>query len=373
MIGRFLKAFDLMRVFLILSVALALPLSLTDCGGGHRPPPPIIVPPPPPPQPSPNPAEEYREQVQETIEKTNNPETGSLKGTIQVSGLTILDPESFQPAPPESALTFIVTRIIDPEDDVGSVANPDPTGTFIHANLTPLASGFLTVSMVVGDDLNGDGVTRDPLSLKFPVTIKANTITTVNITISEASVQSLPPPDQLEQLGPPPRQPAKTVAVQTNYFGPDGERRNDFAMLLWLGRQIRDRDLNGKFEIQEGVFEDKNNDGLPDSSEEILLEFPREQEPPTTSFEGVIVDFEVVQAGLVLEIREQDLGQILRVLINERTVFLISDKQEDRFLTAPVKPEELIGRKVFVEAAILRDGKLVALIVIVEQDDFEHT
>jgi hypothetical protein len=144
-------------------------------------------------------------------------------------------------------------------------------------------------------------------------------------------------------------------------------------MLLWLGRQIRDLDLNGKFEIQEGVFEDKNNDGLPDSSEEILLEFPREQEPPTTSFEGVIVDFEVVQAGLVLEIREQDLGQILRVLINERTVFLISDKQEDRFLTAPVKPEELIGRKVFVEAAILRDGKLVALIVIVEQDDFEHT
>ena len=372
MIGGFRTRFNWDRVILVFSLTLGLSLAIMNCGGGHRPPPKIILPSSPPPQPSPpaTPVEEYREQIQETIEKTNNPEKGSLKGTIQVSGLTILNPTSFQPAPPETALTFIVTRIIDPEDDVGSVANPDPTGAFIHPNLSPLASGFLSVSMVVGDDLNGDGTAQDLLDLKVPVTIKANTVTTVNIRISEASVQTIPPPDQLEQLGQPPMQPAKTVAVQTNYFGPDGERRNDFAMFLWLGRQIRDRDLNGKFEIEEGVFEDANNDGIPDSSEEILLEFPGEQELPTTSFEGVIVDFGVVQAGLVLGIHERELDRVLHVLINEKTVVLISDKTEDRFLTTPLKPEELIGRKVFVEAAILRDGRLVALIVIVERNNF---
>jgi len=350
----------------VLLVVVGLPLLsviLIRCGGG-KPPPRILPPPPPPPPPPPEDRiEDYKQEIEEELEPWSEPDKGAVKGTVQISGFTIINPNSLEPGSNEDAMRYVITRIVDPEDDVGSVVSPNPFGVFIHRDVDPLPYGFLEVAFTVAEDVNGDGVGNDKISVRVPISVEAQVITSVNVKISPASAEEIP---DIEQVGSPPPSPVLPLKVSSTYKGPDGERTNSVSIFTWLGKAIRDLNLNGKFDLEDGVFDDKNADGVLDSSEEVFKSLAREEELPRVSFDGTIVDLDLTLKGVVMFVRDGMSGVVRPVLITDRTIVLIAEMGGNRFMQAPVARRELMGRMVFVEAIILPGGDLVGLIVIVE-------
>ncbi len=358
-----------LRNLLVGFLLLVQVLLLVSCGGGRKPIRPIPPPPPPPPPPpTESPIEEYKKELEEKLEPWESPDKGAVKGTLTITGLTILNNQTLEPAKPPRVFDYVLTRIVDPEDDIGSIDIPEPDGTFLHSNVAPLDIGYLEVTFFVAEDLDGDGQGMDNVFLRTPIQIEPQVTSVVDINIGVPSSDEYPDPPT---LGAYPETRPRPLKVISEYLGPEGERRNAFAMFQWLGKQIRDLNLNGKFELEEGLLDDRNNDGLIDDVQEIERDAPS---LPPASLEGVIEDVIIApQRGIELVIREKlaTHERRVRVLIVERTVVLISSPDGNQFTQAPVRPSELIGKLAVVDAFILPDGTLIANLIIVLPND-EH-
>jgi len=343
------------------AVALLSTLVVGSCGGGRPPIPPELgkqhEPPPPPPPPE-EPAEltEYNEAVAGRVEPWVSPDKGAVKGTLTVEGLTILDPETLEPASPADRLTEIITRIVDPEDNIGSIENPDPGGDFIHPDLEPIDFARLQVEFLVAEDIDADGSGGDAVNIELPVSIAAGVQTTVELALLGSS---------LEQFGnpqiPPDSDPPQGVPLKVTYhvLDPRGERDALLGLMFNLRKLVVDRDGNGIFDSGDPVEADDDRNALGDASQDDFLAGARMSPPVEMSFEGRVVD---IGDGR-LRVFDADAHRMRLVHLNFHVSVLAGLDGRPLRLTPA-----LVGKRIFVHALALPGDRIMALLVLVLEE-----
>lgn len=180
--------------------------------------------------------------------------TGSLKGSLSVTGYTILDSKTLRPLPSVAAIGHVPLRVVDPEDDVDIVCYASLNGTFIFREVPPCTYAILSIDFRVAEDINGDRAGNDRISCSIPVSITAGKQTSLQVTLSP-----LKAPLNGGYLGKP-------LLLSYFYKGPDGTRKRTLT-LLSAGRTYLDANNDGLFGQNDIQFTDADSNALSDASE----------------------------------------------------------------------------------------------------------
>lgn len=332
--------------------------TLASCAGGHRPPvpPKHEQPPPPPPPPAPEELTEYENAVAGRIQPWPSSDKGAVKGTLAVEGLTILDRQTLQPASPSDRLSEIITRIVDPEDNIGSIENPDPSGDFLHPDLDPSDFARLQVEFLVAEDIDADGSGGDAVQVELPVSIAAGVETAVDLALSGTSLEQFGSPHIPPDLGP-----VEGVPIKLTYhvLDPRGERDALLGLMLNLRQLAVDRDGNGAFDRDDPVEPDTDRNAFGDTSQEDFIAGARMSPPVELSFEGRITEI----ADGRLRVFDADAHRMRLVRLNFHVSVLAGLDGRPLRLTPA-----LVGRNVFVHALALPEDRIMALLVLVLEE-----
>lgn len=188
--------------------------------------------------------------------------TTGVSGEFLVQGFTILDEEQNAVNPGEGG-PKLLARLIDPEDDILSVANPGIDGRYELYTTQSVTEAKLQLEFRVLEDVDGDGQGNDLIVQTVPVLLVPGFISIVNMTISPGTIHNLAPEFQtLDGLG------GFSVVVGVERTDGNGEYNETFALfpdgLLYI-----DDDNNEFIEPgQDSFWEDANRNGWPDSEEE---------------------------------------------------------------------------------------------------------
>jgi len=343
---------------LLVAVALLWVLAALSCGGGRRPP---IRPetgqeqptPPPPPPEKPEEVAQYERDLAERMQPWPSAETGALKGTLAVTGLTILDRQTLNPASPTDRLTEVITRIVDPEDNIGSITMPDNGGDFIHPDLVPSEFSRLQVSFVVAEDLDADGSGSDTVNVELPVSIAAGVQTTVELNLEGATVEQFSDAPLAPEYGAP-----AGVPVKASYHILDsrGERDTLLGLMYDLRQLVVDRNANGEFDAADALDSDSDRNAFGDSGESDFLAGARMSPPVELSFEALVTG--VGDGSLQVIDTHTHRARVVEVNL-QLSVLCGLDGLPLPLTTA------LVGRTVFIDALSLPQDRLLALLVLV--------
>jgi hypothetical protein len=271
---------------------------------------------------------------------------GSIKGTLAITGYTILDPRTMLPLPAGTAIAKVPLRLVDPEDDVDSIVYPSLNGTFQFLNLPVLNRATLKVEFFVAEDVNGDHQGKDKVTYSLVVSVAAGKQTYVQITIKP-----------LQQPSPIPGYTGTVPQIKTYYNGPDGTRNRNLAIFGATGQTFMDSNNDGQFTSTDIQFADANGDGQSNQGEAIST--------GGNSGAGTPLSPDFTTAGIISSISEAELtvtvpGQgDLNFTMTESTTFVDG-------LGSPIAiSDNLIGREVAVYYQPANDDSRLALVIMV--------
>jgi hypothetical protein len=271
---------------------------------------------------------------------------GSIKGTLAITGYTILDPRTMLPLPPGSAIGKVPVRLVDPEDDVDSIVYPSLNGTFQFLNLPVLNRATLKVEFFVAEDVNGDRQGKDKVTYSLVVSVAAGKQTYLQITIKP-----------LQQPSPIPGYTGTVPQIKTYYNGPDGTRNRNLAIFGATGQTFMDSNNDGQFTSTDFQFADANGNGQSNQGEAISID--------GNSGAGAPLSPDFTAAGIISSISEAELAVTvpgqgdLNFTMTEFTTFVDG-------LGSPIAiSDNLLGRDVAVYYQPGNDDSRLALVIMV--------
>lgn len=206
----------------------------------------------------PDAAQAYNANVQRMPLATST-RVATLSGLISVSGLTILNNSSGTPALPGTALSQIMARLLDPEDDILRTVYPSTSGAYrIDYNQT-LSKGKLRLTFRVAQDLNGDGSGGDTVDQYYPVSLVLGRVAKLNITLSPATATV---------LGALTPTAGEVLLTSLDQLDGAGANRTQFGSFVADGQVIYDQDRDGTLELGDDYSApDTDQNGWADQSE----------------------------------------------------------------------------------------------------------
>jgi hypothetical protein len=232
---------------------------------------------------------------EDRLEPTQNSAEAVLSGQLAISGLTVVD-DAGTPVEPAKALSRVLARLVDPEDDILSQVNPDNGGLFKIKITKSLLSGKLVLSVRVAEDLNGDSQGNDLLEQVIPVSLSPGREATLDLTLAPATADVLG--DALPQQG-------LALLARLDQVDASGATALVYATLFASGTVIADRDHDGKLEPggDDISAPDANSNGWPDSSEQSYAEpAPAGPEVPFESLQGRVESVSLETQSMVLRL-----------------------------------------------------------------------
>jgi len=295
------------------------------------------------------PIEEYLEEQEAQLPPWPSADAGAIKGTLTVEGYTLVNPDSLEAVPYAEGIVQVPLRVVDPEDDVDSIAFPGPDGSFIIPDLPALNSATLTVTVPVAEDIDGDLKAGDSVAVSLQVSVAAGRQTLVNLTISPVQPETLQEdalPGSLLQSPP--------VQVDYYYCGPDGIRQRTIALFIGLQRMMVDTNRDGEFGADDLQFADENNNGLSDTVEGAGYTGPLA--PAENLATGIILSLQ----GRIFTLHDETAGTSVEFEVAETTIVV------DQMGSPIALTQHIVGRWAVVQYTRLPTGGKLAQLVMVD-------
>jgi hypothetical protein len=205
----------------------------------------------------PNAGMTYNANVQR-LQLASSTRVATLSGTITITGFTVLD-SAGKPVAPATAVTKVMARLLDPEDDILRTTYPGTTGSYRLDYDKSLSQGKLRLTVRVQEDLNGDGTGGDTLDLRFPVSLVLGRVCKLNVTLAPASKTF---------IGLLPAGGGIVLSARIDQLDANGANTAQSGTFFATGRVVIDQDKDGTLELGDDFSApDTNRDGWADSSE----------------------------------------------------------------------------------------------------------
>jgi len=199
----------------------------------------------------------YNANVQR-LQLASSTRVATLSGTVTITGFTVLD-NAGKPVAPASAVTKVMARLLDPEDDILRTTYPGTTGSYRLDYVQSLSQGKLRLTVRVQEDVNGDGTGGDTINQIFPVSLVLGRVCKLNITLAPASKTF---------IGLLPSGGGIVLSTRIDQLDANGANTAQCGTFLAMGRVVIDQDKDGTLELGDDFSApDADRDGWPDDSE----------------------------------------------------------------------------------------------------------
>lgn len=280
-------------------------------------------------------------------------------GAVVLEGFTLASPGERDGAQVSQleVMPEVMVRLIDPDEDILVEANPFVSGDYelLYGNVE--VNTRLQLEFVALNDLNGDGISNDPVIQTVPVKLAAGRLAEVDITLTRLSEEEI----ALAGGGPVPDGLAFEGSIMVgNVAAMDGNGyREDFYGVFYAdGLTVVDEDGDGILDPEEDFAgPDADGDGWIDPYEDDFVE----PLPEFAFLYGQVLAVEPPQKRLTLwEIEQQ---RTVNVYFDPFSVIELFNYNGAYVGEVPLD-HNLTGREVAVEAILKPYGYLASWMTV---------
>jgi len=309
--------------------------------------------------------EQLQQQNEERMAPATNPQTVSIAGSIQTTGLTAMLPGegggAVSAVPAQIPDERIMVRLVDPDEDILSEVHPDLGGIFALDYTGPVIDAELQIDLTVAEDLDGDGAGEEQIVQSVPLKLSPGLTAEVSISIElvPANAPFDGPPPYAGDLAP---EAGSVLLVDVSVQDASGLSENYYGVFFAEGRTVYDEDGDDVLELGDDYAgEDGNLNGLVDSFE------------PSAGFEDVPF-VPVPLEGTVLSVNESQRilqlstldDQTLEISVPPNTGIEVYSTSPGTFISQGELGDWMVGRYAFVDALETPTGYIAEWIVIDE-------
>jgi hypothetical protein len=211
-----------------------------------------------------------------------------INGTVTIEGAPLADLSDQTASGSQDADKWAVW-LIDPTEDVDSIALVNGDDTFVSSDIQQAGDYLLQVKVVPAVDLTGGIETATPVELSIPVSLVEGTTTAAVVDVTFLAPQAVSAVRSVSQTGPE----GYRVRLHYSISGADGV--NELIELNWRNRLLR-RDTNRDGLLSDELdYADSDRDCISDSLYQYLWQ-KRHGEPYTLG--GMITELDLAQDRL---------------------------------------------------------------------------
>lgn len=288
-------------------------------------------------------------QNAERMAPAANPQTVSIAGSIQTTGLTAILPGGGGGAasaiPSQIPNERIMVRLIDPDEDILNEVHPDLGGIFTLDYTGPVVDAELQVDLTVAEDLDGDGAGEEQIAQSVPLKLAPGLTTQVNLELELVSAgepfDGTPPyaGDLAPAVG-------AVLLVEVSVQDASGLSEDYYGVFFAAGRTVYDEDGDDVLELGDDFAgEDFDLNGLVDPFEPMVESDGVPFVP--VSLEGTVLAVNESQRILRLSTLG---GLTLEISVPPNTGIEVYSTGPGTFISQGELGDWMVGRYVFIDA-----------------------
>jgi hypothetical protein len=287
--------------------------------------------------------------VEPQLPLNDNPQKSAFSGKIVFIRLTpVPDNRNAAQIVPGPAQLPVVTRIIDDEDNIGSIEFPTTEGEFEHIDLPTTNTAILNVVTQFAESITGVAGAPSHFDVRIPIALAQGKITEMNIVVSPV------PPERFIAASSKDAANGAVIEIAYAYRGPEGPRTKRLAIDFAAGITIIDSNGDAIFDPGDQSGPDRNFDGIIDDAPLPITALGRP--PDLTMIEGFVIGRPIG----ALRIEPKVLGILpAEVVVDPRTSIVDSSGFELHL------PEVKLGDYVLVQGFGTPGDRILALTIVV--------